>query len=99
MLLKSNTGSGHGIPTASQAVIIARYQPDIKPRKPKPPAHFSNVLMCSTSASVVADATEKSAAAIKAKSMTRPKNVAVKKRLTRSVPIKKTKLASTLHDD
>jgi hypothetical protein len=47
----------------------------------------------------VADATEKSAAAIKAKSMTRPKNVAVKKRLTRSVPIKKTKLASTLHDD
>jgi len=96
LVLKSKTGSGHGIPTASQAVRMARYQPEIKPRNPNPPAHRNNVFICSRSASVVAEAMEKSAAAMKPNSMTSPKNVNVKKRLTRRVPIKKTKLASTL---
>jgi hypothetical protein len=49
LLLKSKTGSGHGIPTAWQAVRIARYQPDIRPKKPKPPAQRNSVLMCSIS--------------------------------------------------
>lgn len=84
------------MPTASQAVKIARYHPQTKPMNPKPPAILSNLLMCARSAGVVADATEKSAAAMKENSMTRPKNVSVKKRLTRNVPIKKTKLAITL---
>jgi hypothetical protein len=41
-------------------------------------------------------ATLKSAAAMKAKSITSPKKVAVKKALTRRVPIRKTKEARTL---
>ena len=45
---------------------------------------------------LVVDAMEKSAAAIKTKSMTSPKNVRVKKRLTRRVPIRNTMIASTL---
>ena len=53
-------------------------------------------MMWATSAAVVAVGTEKSAAAMKAKSMTRPKNVKVKNRLTRIVPMRKTKLAMHL---
>jgi hypothetical protein len=97
LLLKSNTGNGHGIPTASQAVRIARYHPEIKPKKPKPPPICSNFAMCSTSASVVADATEKSAAAMKANSMTRPKKVKVKKAFTRMVLMRNIKLARHLY--
>jgi hypothetical protein len=99
LLLRSSTGSGHGIPTAAHAVMIARYQPLISPRNPKPPAMCSNFAMCSRSASVVADATLKSAAAMKANSITRPKNVNVKNKLTRMVPMRKTKLAITLDRD
>ena len=52
--------------------------------------------MWARSAGVVAVGTAKSAAARKAKSMTRPKNVKVKNRLTRMVPISKTKLVRHL---
>ena len=99
MLLRSNTGSGHGIPTDSHAVRIARYQPQTKPINPNPPAICSSLAMCKRSASVEADATEKSAAAMKANSITRPKNVKQKKRLTRTVAMRKTKLAITLYND
>lgn len=98
LLLRSSTGNGHGIPTASQAVRIARYQPQTNPMNPKPPAIFNSLLICARSAAVVADATEKSAAAMKAKSMMRPKKVRVKNRFTRKVPMKKTKLAMHLYD-
>lgn len=53
--------------------------------------------MCSTSPSVVADATEKSAAAMKENSIKRPKKVKVKKRFTRRVAMRKTKLAMALY--
>jgi hypothetical protein len=45
---------------------------------------------------VVAEATLKSAAAMNENSMTRPKNVKVKKRLTRRVPMRKTNDAMAL---
>ena len=96
MLLKSNTGSGHGIPTVSHTVIIARYQPQTTPTKPNPPAMCSNLPICSMSASVVAWGIEKSAAAMKEKSMTRPKKSKVNKAFTRMVPIRKIQVTSTL---
>lgn len=96
LLLKSNTGNGHGMPTASHAVKIARYHPLIKPKNPKPPAICSSFSTCRRPASVVALATLKSAAAMNEKSMTRPKKVNVKKRLTLSVPIRNTKDAMAL---
>ena len=96
LLLRPRTGSGHGMPTASQAVRIARYQPHTRPMNPNPPAMCSNLLICSTSASVVACPMRKSAAAMKENSIMRPKNVRVKKILTRKVPIKNTKLAIAL---
>lgn len=52
--------------------------------------------MCSTSASVLACATRKSAAAMKENSIIRPKKVKVKNTLTRKVPKKNTKLAIAL---
>lgn len=84
------------MPTASQAVKMARYHPQTSPINPKPPAICNNLAICSTSASVVAVPTLKSAAAMKLKSPIRPKNVAVKNRLTRNVPMKKTNEAITL---
>ena len=84
------------MPTDSQAVMMARYQPLIRPRKPNPPAMCNNVAMCSRSASVAAEAIEKSAAAMKAKSITRPKKVRVKNTFTRRVAMRKTKLVITL---
>lgn len=84
------------MPTAAQAVRIARYHPHITPRKPKPPAMFNNFAMCAASAAVVADGIENSAAAMKANMKTRPKNVREKNALTRKVPIRKTKLVRHL---
>jgi hypothetical protein len=52
--------------------------------------------MCARSAAVVADAIEKSAAAMNANSITRPRKVRVKKALTRRVPMRKTKLVRHL---
>lgn len=91
LLLRSNTGNGHGIPTAAQPVRIAKYHPDTNPIMPNPPPILKSINMCSRSASVVADAIEKSAAAMKEKSITSPKKVRVKSRFTRIVQIRKTK--------
>jgi len=72
-LPRSNTGRGHGIWTVSQTSRMARYQPQIRPMKPKPPATFSNINMWARSASEAAVGTAASAAAIKANKKTRPK--------------------------
>lgn len=72
------------------------YQPHTAPIMPNPPANLNKCRMCSWSASVVAVATAKSAAAMNANSMTRPKKVSVKRALTRKVQIRKTKLTMVL---
>lgn len=71
------------------------YQPQIRPMKPKPPATFSNINMWARSASEAAVGTAASAAAIKANKKTRPKKRPTNSKLTRSVPIRITKL--TMH--
>lgn len=96
LLLKSNTGSGHGSPTASMTVSRARYQPQITPSIPKPPPILSRYATCSRSAAVVADGTAKSAAAMKANRKTRPMKTSVNNAFTRSVPTKRTKLTRHL---
>lgn len=72
------------------------HQPHTSPIMPKLPPIFNSNRICSKSAAVVAVATAKSAAAMNANSITKPKNVKVKRKLTLKVQIRKTKLASTL---
>ena len=96
LLLKSNTGRKLGIPTASQAVTRARYQPQITPSMPNPPPILNSIAMCSRSASVAACGTLKSAAAMNEKRKTSPTKTRTKRTLTRRVPTRSTKLTIAL---
>jgi len=87
------------MPTASHAVKMARYHPQNRPRKPKLPAIWYNVLMYSKSVCDVAEGILNLAAAVKACMKIRPTNVTAKKAFTRIDPMKKTKDVRHLCDD
>jgi len=96
LLLRSNDGSGKGMPVDAHDSSIARYQPMIAVTRPKPPAILISRPMCARSAGVVADGIAKSAAARKAKRKIRQKSAIAKGMFERRPAMQKTKLMSVL---
>jgi len=96
LLLRSNEGSGKGMPVDAQDSSIARYQPMMDVTRPKPPAILSNRPIYSRSLGVAADGIAKSAAARKAKRKIRQKSAIAKGMFERKPAMQKTKLMSVL---